>query len=172
MHAGRLFWSVLLAWAFAALSLDCDRGATGVDACKRIEARRCEQAVGCTETLADEDDVPACRLFYRDQCLFGMADGAAPDELATEQCLLAIDEAGSCKGAAAISECAAPPALVVGIDPAATTACQLVVSNPEHLLACSFLLAAPLPPAAGGAAGSAGMGGTGGAGGGGGAGGN
>ena len=62
------------ALALVALSVaHCGNDAVAVEACRTIESKRCEASMGCIDSIADEDDVTSCQLFYRDQCLFGMA---------------------------------------------------------------------------------------------------
>jgi len=157
----------------AAATTRCDNGAVGVDACRRIEDRRCEAAIGCTDRIADEDGVTACKLFYRDECMFGIADGVGPDDVMLEACLSAIDKVAACKGqGASIADCANAPALDDRASTPEMTACGLILA-PERLAACSFLAPVTAPgggsPAggSGGAGGSAGgaAGGSGGAGG-------
>lgn len=117
---------------------NCDSGATGVDACREIETKKCELLVGCPNVaLANANDVDACKLFYRDQCLHGMADGASPDAATLTACLGALDLAGACK-TATLATCADAPPLAMGRDSAMLTGCDAMLAT-ESLAACSFL---------------------------------
>ena len=163
----------------------CSSDAKGIEACQRIESRRCELAVGCPEfpAVTDDADIIECKQVYRDQCDFGIAQGQDPDELAIELCLQALEEANLCRDQD-LASCPDAPLLnqlmlntggdgillpgEVPVDPALIHGCS-VIHRPEFLAACSFL--APFPdvvlPGTGGAGGTTAA--TGGAGGGGGA---
>jgi hypothetical protein len=132
--------------AVLAAAKGCDNGATGVDACRRIEDKRCQLVLGCPGVpVTDEDEVLACQNFYRDQCLFGVADGISPDNPQVEACLDALDRARRCQDAGTpIGSCADAPALAETLDPA-TTGCSLVLL-PEKLAGCGFLRPAPPAP--------------------------
>ncbi len=154
-----------LAGIVAFSAAHCGNDGVAVEGCRTLENKRCEAALGCTDSIADEDDVTACQLFYRDQCLFGMAVDEDPGEPAVEACVAAIDMAAQCK-TAALSECAETPALG---DTATLerTGCYVIL-NPELLSDCSFLV--PEETGNGGSGGSSGgsggsAGGAGGAGG-------
>ena len=130
---------VWLALTATPLLLNCDNGATGVDACQQIESKRCQAVVGCPGiTITTQADVIQCQQLYRDQCLFGMADAADPDQRGIDACLAAIDAAAACKGSGAVASCTAPPALSMD-DPAKVDACLLLI-EPERLEGCRFLL--------------------------------
>ena len=175
--------------AVLALAMSCDRGATGEDACREIEGKRCEHLIGCAEApeIVDEGDIVACRVFYRDQCLFGIANdsfNADPDEGLVEGCLIALDETAACKAAPGgeIIQCAKPVTfdpevlrlamnvIPENFDVTGVNACQLL-KWPQALDSCSFLRATVAPPpttttaAAGGTGGTPSAGGTGGTGG-------
>ncbi|MBI4703295.1 MAG: hypothetical protein HY744_19435 [Deltaproteobacteria bacterium] len=124
--------------ALLTLLAGCDRGATGIDACRRIEQARCRAVAGCPqfESWAD-DDAEECELFYHDQCLFGVADGLSPDEPSLDACLAAIAQAVACKGGTDVSTCTEAPELAPDA-PGSTTACELIRA-PEQLAACGFL---------------------------------
>jgi len=146
----------------------CGNDAVAVEGCRTIENKRCEAAMGCIDSIADDDDVTACQLFYRDQCLFGMAVTEDPGEPAIEACVAALDKAALCKGAP-LGECAEPPA-VTASGHLERTGCYVIL-NPELLADCAFLL--PSEEGSGGSGGSSsgsggGGGSAGGAGGGGG----
>lgn len=121
----------------ASLLPGCDNGATGVAACRRIEEARCELIKGCDGSLQSDDEVTACKLFYRDQCLFGVADGQAPDDVVVEACLKALGEARACETAGNdLASCSGAPQLRA--DSLVTTGC-MAVAKPEDLVACAFL---------------------------------
>ncbi len=158
--------------AVGATALHCDNGASGVEACRAIEDRRCEAALGCSALPIDtEDDVHACKLFYRDQCEFGVADGKDPDAVELDACLTAIEQATACQGASNLLDCPGDDPLAVAgdVDQAATTACFLI-ECPEYLADCAFLkpnkesLAVSdrcaTPPSSSGSGGSGGSGGS------------
>jgi hypothetical protein len=154
--------------ALCALLPRCSNGATAVDECRTIEQARCQAVQGCPGSPVVEDsDVNDCQLFYRDECLFGMADSMSPDPTVVDACVNAINGARTCWAAGlSLGQCAAGdagvqgPALVSGANPA-LSGCDAIMS-PEILEACSFLSPPPAatPDAAGG--GSGGGGGAGG----------
>ncbi len=128
----------VVASAALALGTQCDNGATGVEACRRIEELKCEALRGCPKgSIASDDDVASCKLYYRDQCLFGLADSAEPDDAAIELCLGAIDAASQCK-LDELATCAAAPALANAVDATKTTGCAAIYA-PEKLEDCGFL---------------------------------
>jgi len=138
----------------------CSSDAIAVEACRTIENKRCEAAMGCTSGIADEDDVTACQLFYRDQCLFGMAAEEDPGQPAVEACVAAIDQAAVCK-LSTMTDCAQPPALSDS-DAWDKSGCTIIL-NPELLADCAFLLPADSGEGGGGEGGSSsGTGGSGG----------
>jgi hypothetical protein len=139
---------------FAVAGVHCNTGATGVDACREIESKKCELAVGCKGVaLATANDVTACKLFYRDQCLHGIADGVDPAAGAVTACLAALDLAGACKGGS-LASCAKAPALAKGVDATKVTGCSVLLAS-ELLADCSFLAPAGGVGGAGGSGGSA-----------------
>ena len=144
----------------AALVLwQCSNGATGIEACRKIEQKKCELAVGCPkgagDVVLDEDHVNACKLFYRDQCLLGIADSADPDEIHTDACVAALDKLALCKFGL-MSSCAGGPRLAGKVTAGKVTGCDVILA-PEYLEDCSFLLA-PVVDGAGGAGGTSGTG--------------
>jgi hypothetical protein len=131
----------------------CDNGAVGVEACRAIESKKCEVIVGCPgSTVVDEGGVSSCKTFYRDQCLFGIADKVDPDPVQLERCLAAIDALASCKEAPTLADCAAAPAVscprtadgvtfegwCLSQTPSDQSACGILLKT-EHLDACAFL---------------------------------
>lgn len=146
----------------AALLTQCDNGAVGVDACRQIEGARCEAVLGCPNSpVQEDDDVAQCKLFYRDQCLHGVADGLNPDDVAITACLAALQAARACWDAglnlgdcntAAVEAGTDPIRLSEGTDPAGTGCDAIMV--PEIMYHCSWLVGAE--PSEGGAGGSTG----------------
>lgn len=108
------------------LGLACGTEPVGVDACRRIEHVRCESAAACGIDLSmpvhrgdsPASDVNACKRYYDDACLHGLATTKEPGNVAVQACIDAIIT-GSCD----------------------------VVRTPESDPACAFLIppAAPAP---------------------------
>ena len=131
-------------------SSGCGTGAVGVDQCRDIEEARCTGALSCGIIT----DVDACKRFYRDQCLHGLAV-ASPGTKAVSACVATINAAGVCAMADAgtpLKECATVSASA----PGAKTACD-IISSPELATDCAFLVpGADADTAAGGAGGEGG----------------
>ena len=124
------FVTLGLAGAFA-----CGTEPVGVDACRKIEGARCENAKSCGINLStpvhrrdaptpdgqDQQDVGACKRFYEDACLHGLVTTVDPGAVATQACIDAINNTQDCD----------------------------VVKSPEKHPACVFLYppAAPAPAA-------------------------
>ena len=111
----------------------CGTDAEGIDECREIESARCEAGQYC-ENL-DVTDVDACKRFYRDQCLHGMANGEKPGAPKVKKCISAIQAAGACaRDGIALADCLdVGPAL-----PTTITPCD-VIEKPETIVACEFL---------------------------------
>ena len=148
--------------ALAVSAWHCSNDAIAVEACRTIESKRCEAAMGCLESIADEDDVTACQLFYRDQCLFGMDVAEDPGEPAIEACIAAIELAANCKHDP-MTNCPEPPALSGG-GAWDKDGCTIIL-NPELLADCAFLLPSESGEGGSGGSGDGGSGGSGNAGG-------
>jgi hypothetical protein len=130
-HLTRLALASLMVGGAAAVA--CGNGAVGVQACRDIEAARCEAAPSCPASLpAGEgtdlaspvptgDPVAACVRYYNDACLHGLATSVAPSTVAVNDCVSAIQAAGK---AAAKGN---------------TAACATIVS-PQNVAACAFLI--------------------------------
>lgn len=132
----------------------CDSGATGIDACRKIESMKCELVRGCSGvSIATDADVESCKLFYRDQCLNGIADGVEPTMAKVDACLAALTQAGACKDEP-LSKCVAPPALADAVDAAETTGCEAMLAT-ESLVDCDFLAPSPSTSSASSSASSA-----------------
>lgn len=116
----------------------CGTDAVGVDKCRSIEQARCDAGVHCGVV----DDVEQCKLYYRDQCLHGLAHGDATST-EIEHCVKTIQLAGDCakkNGAdAKLSSCAKPPSAQPN---GLTTACA-IVETPQQTDECAFLSAKP-----------------------------
>ena len=121
----------------------CGTDAVGVDACRTIENARCEAATACGFT---EEKVQACVLFYRDQCLHGVAnaDAGEPATASTDACVAAVNATAACakSGAKSIAGCAGA-ALITGGD-ATLTPCVVLQERVEILAACAFATALPV----------------------------
>ena len=164
-RAGMAGTAVVLV-ALGTLLPRCSNGATGVDECRTIEQARCQAVQGCPGSPVVEDsDVSDCQLFYRDECIFGMADGMSPDPTVVDACVNAINLAKSCwVRSLNLGQCEAGDAGVQG--PALTanangalSGCDAIMS-PEILQACNFLAATPAPTTDAAAGGSGGAGGA------------
>lgn len=125
-------FSTLAAFALAA---GCGSDATGVDECRDIEEARCEAGKPCGLV----EDVEACKRFYRDQCLHGLASGEKPGKPVVDECVAAIQRAGACRqaGHELLSECDTDPQLVTE-GTSLTKVCD-VVKKPEKIIECDFL---------------------------------
>lgn len=139
LAAGTLAASVAFLVVSAAA---CGTGAVGIDKCRSIEQARCEAAASCGIV----DDVDACKRYYRDQCLHGMAHGV-PSTTSVDRCVKTIQLAGDCAkkhGAdAKLSSCGTPPSAGPN---GLTKACD-IVTTPQQTDECAFLSA--VPPEAG-----------------------
>lgn len=160
--AGALGLSVLI--AFAAILPRCGTDAVGVSACRQIELTRCRAAATCGFT---EDEVTRCEAVYRDQCLHGIENTTRPPSSSeAEACAIDVRGAEACaaRRIATMAECPGAP-VVAGAEGRAP--CDVILSNPQLLARCAFVVAPPPPPDAGtgGAPGTGGGAGTGGAGG-------
>jgi hypothetical protein len=101
---------VLVALALLALGAvvgnGCGSGGVDVDACKKIETARCQQAPMCGIPLeppysTDDGDVDACIRYYQTACLHGLAVGA-PSAAALAACVTAIQTDTPAKDGCAI----------------------------------------------------------------------
>jgi hypothetical protein len=141
-----------------ASAVSCSTDAVGVDDCRKIEEARCEAASHCEGDL-QVDDVDACKRYYRDQCLHGLAVESSPGAPAVSRCVSAIQAAGNCAASdpdISAAECAeVAGALDAPGDDRIETACD-VVRYPELIPECDFLSEeeAAQPAGNGGAAGA------------------
>lgn len=139
--------AVALAASFGMALPQCGNDAVGVDACRRIEETRCELVMGCPGALVQTaEEVEECKLTYRDQCLYGIADSMNPDGPAVEACLDAIGRARACWNVGlTLGACyemtvdggSVGPKLAPGVS-SAETGCGAIMA-PEKLDACGFL---------------------------------
>jgi hypothetical protein len=110
-----------------ASALACGTEPVGVDSCRKIEDARCENAMSCGIDLSKpvhrgdtpSQDVGACKRFYEDACLHGLAAPTDPGAVAVQACVDAINNTPDCD----------------------------VVKNPEKSPACAFLIPPAPPPA-------------------------
>lgn len=120
----------------------CGSNAVGIDKCRSIEDARCEAGASCGLV----EDVEQCKLYYRDQCLHGLAHGDTSNTH-VEACVKTIQLAGNCAKKngtnAKLSSCATPPSLQPN---GLVTACD-IVQTPQQTGECAFLAA--VPPEAG-----------------------
>ena len=121
----------------------CGTSAVGVDECRDIEQARCEAGNPCGIVT----DVDACKRYYRDHCLHGLAT-KPPADASVSACVQVILAAGRCATDtpdARLEDCSdtAPPRR--GLQ----TACQLV-EHPELAPECAFLLDTPPVEGSGG----------------------
>ena len=123
MTSHRLSVSVLVLAALAlglTGALACGPDPVGLEACRQIEAARCENAHSCGLSLANPVhrgdspslDVAACKRYYEDACLHGLVTTEDPGSVKVQDCVNVIN------------------------DP--TTSCD-IVRNPEKDPRCSFL---------------------------------
>lgn len=127
----------------------CGTEPVGVESCRTIEEKRCELAPVCGTV----SDVPACKRYYRDQCLHGLTVDADPGKPVVDKCVTALNAVGACAKSDPEGICAGVAAV------GGTTACG-AIQKPELLTDCAWLV--PLVPTTG-AAGSAGSAGASGA---------
>lgn len=129
-HRNRTLYAPILSGLgllLAQLSASCGAGAEGVDDCRSIESARCTAAVHCPDSGVD--DARACKRFYHDQCLHGLAV-KSPGPVVVEACVADIQRAQACAEDATSCDS--------GTDP--DSACAGILS-PETLAGCAFLRA-------------------------------
>jgi hypothetical protein len=105
----------------------CNTKAVAIQECRDIEEARCEASVPCG--VIEEEEVDACKRFYRDQCLHGISGPKAPTGEEQKLCLELINDA---KSDAATSMGGASQ------DDGYTRACK-TVSTPWEEPECAFL---------------------------------
>ena len=72
----------------------CETDAVGVEACRSIEAARCQARVDCNQM--EEAELESCQRYARDQCLHGVALEDAPDQADVDECVEAINDVANC----------------------------------------------------------------------------
>jgi hypothetical protein len=130
--------SALFACAAAMLAGACGADAVGIDHCRDIEQARCEAAEPC----GDIDDVAACRRFYRDHCMHGLAVEDSPSKIRVQACVSSLEAAGRC-ARDQISTASDCPELAT--ETGIGSVCE-AVREPQKLSTCSFLAPVPLTP--------------------------
>lgn len=137
----RLAISVTAAtWLAAGVLPGCGSEAIGVDACRELEYARCEAAAACPdEEGVAIGDVDACKRFYRDHCLHGLAVKSAPSSRKLATCRRTIEAAGRCASELGASTPLASCAFESTLAPTTLrTACELV-AEPEQAAECGWL---------------------------------
>ena len=116
----------------------CGTKAVGIGECREIEDARCEAAAHCGEQIP-VDDVEACKRFYRDQCLHGLAVKEEPSSSAVRDCVAAITSAGNCaRDQGADTPIAKCDELAEAVYQELETVCD-VIERPQNIDACFFL---------------------------------
>jgi hypothetical protein len=139
--------ALTLAAGFGASVLaSCGSDAVGVQACREIEAARCEAAQSCPMNTID---LVQCKNFYHDECLQGIEntevnDGGDPPNDQVNLCVNAIRQLEVCikGGGKTMADCK-KITLDTLIDPgvAAKTPCEVLETEAEGLAACAFIVA-------------------------------
>ncbi len=90
------------------------------------------------------DDVGACRSYYRDHCLHGVATESAPKESQLRACVQTIESAGRCAdregpktdpsdcGSDRLSDVEAPNVCSIVEEPERAPACEFLLPDPEQ----------------------------------------
>lgn len=126
----------------------CGTDAVGVEACREIEAARCEAIPVCPETDPDNPfDAEKCKRFYSDECLVGIEypDAGPPSDDQTAACVKAIEAVAACvkKNIAAEACTGAPLVSTATTDAGPPDLCGILKYSPEKLAACAFVAAPP-----------------------------
>ena len=134
----RLFVALAIGLPALAAAVSCDSGAVGVNACRDIEDARCEAGLPCGIIA----DVAACKRFYRDHCLHGLASLTVPSADQVGACTNTIALAGECsaEGHTELTDCPDPPSSSTEL----TLVCD-VVQEPQATAECDFLNDPPPP---------------------------
>jgi hypothetical protein len=140
MHENWLDRAKCLAALGAWLGLSaCDTSAVGVESCRQIEYARCGAATHCPD-MFKITSVDACKRFYRDHCLHGLALDRDPGASNVTPCANAITEIGNC----AATGPSGPATLVQDCEPTIDNVggnnqvCSYI-QKPETIAACLFL---------------------------------
>lgn len=116
----------------------CGTDSVGVSECRQIEEARCSAAAKCGSV----EDLQACKAFFHDHCLHGLAIEEAPRANTVKACVDTIAAAGTC----AAKHGAKTPPLECNSEKLKSTEAQRVcdvVEEPELAKACSFLVPEP-----------------------------
>jgi hypothetical protein len=127
--------SLSLGLAVAAFG-GCSADSIGIEDCRDIEFARCEAGHACGVV----QDVEDCKRFYRDHCLHGLALEDEPSGTDVQSCVRSLKAVSACTADTALAACpgvTAQPSLLA-------LACD-VVSAPEDIAECGFLVPAPPP---------------------------
>ena len=118
----------------------CGTDAVGIEDCRQIEQARCDAGAACGLVK----DVEACKRYYRDHCLHGLAIPDSPGPNRVKACVTAISAAAQCARdlgpQAPIASCSPDVGLT-----ALSSACE-VVNRPEETEPCRFLVPDTPPP--------------------------
>jgi hypothetical protein len=131
--------SIIAALALVVASGGCGSDAVGVGDCRDIEFARCDAGRACGSV----SDTAACKRFYRDHCLHGLALESEPGAQAVRRCVGSLKAVAACGSGIALAACPG-----VTNDPSTTrlqNACD-VVNAPEEIQECAFLIAEPSQP--------------------------
>jgi hypothetical protein len=132
-----------LAGLVLTVAYGCGTDAVGVEDCRQIEQARCDAGAACGLVK----DLDACKRFYRDHCLHGLAIEDSPGPTRVKACVTALTAAAEC---ARINGPEAPIATCgdqigrIGVT-ALASVCE-VVSRPEQTEPCRFLVPDTPPP--------------------------
>ena len=126
----------------ASAASGCGTDAVGIEDCRQIEQARCDAGAACGMVK----DADACKRFYRDHCLHGLAIPDSPGPTRIKACVTAITAAGQCARTlgpgAPITDCS--NAAEIGLT-ALASACE-VINRPEQTEPCRFLVPDTPPP--------------------------
>jgi hypothetical protein len=137
--AGAVFVASVLGTRLVA----CSDAAAGIEECRSIENARCEAALHCDVGITSKTE-PQCVRFSRDNCLHGFASGVAPRGKDLDNCVKAIQAAGTCArragGDSLAGDC---PGLSGTFASDGETVCD-IVKDPEDTFECNFLNEKPI----------------------------
>ena len=118
----------------------CGTDAVGIEDCRQIEQARCDAGAACGVVK----DVDACKRFYRDHCLHGLAIADSPGPTRVKACVTALAAAAQCEREFGPQAPTASCGAEIGLT-GLTSACE-VVSRPEETEPCRFLVPDTTPP--------------------------
>lgn len=139
-----LWWSLALVVPFSVwLVPGCGTDAVGIEACRQVEAARCDIAPTCagfdgSPNLKTDEQVKNCREFYSDHCLLGLENTKADvGQAEIDACVKALKQTSKCEAPKASEMGACGVALRDNVDPTVKP-CE-VLQNPHWLEACKWL---------------------------------